>query len=267
MNDLIPISNTAINEVETLTCDARALHGFLEVETRFNDWIKRRIEKYGFIEGQDYIKIINDFTVLKNEYLSPNDFQASTDYTLTIDMAKQLAMVENNEKGVEVRRYFIQCERIAKEAASTPKSKNRRADGDISARSAAVSYRMLARMNIYPVEMRAVFAAKSAAILTGEPLSALLPPIKDNREKWLSPTALGKYFNVSAQKIGNTLKSLNLHGSSDAEHSHSQAVWDKSPYSDKQVVSYLYDPAIVLPQLANALDADSGKVLAGEMTQ
>ena len=257
MNDLVPISNTAINEVETLTCDSRDLHAFLGVETRHNDWITRRIERYGFTEGSDFIHY-SDLS---------NTSDRTIHYRLSLDMAKQIAMVENNEKGVEVRRYFIQCERIAKEAASTPTSKKRRADGDISARSAAVSYRMLARMNIYPAEMRAVFAAKSAAILTGEPLSVLLPPVHNNRDNWLSPTALGKYFNVSAQRIGGALKALNLHGSSDVEHGHSQAVWDKSPYSDKQVVSYLYNPDVVLPRLSDILNVDKGDSPAGEMAQ
>lgn len=107
----IPVSTSSINDQPTLTCDGRALHEFLEVGRDFSNWIKSRIEKYGFTEGIDFVRFAN------SGESAPGGDNRTIDYTLTLDMAKQLAMVENNEKGVQVRRYFIECERVAKEAA------------------------------------------------------------------------------------------------------------------------------------------------------
>ncbi|MEE3723997.1 phage antirepressor KilAC domain-containing protein [Riemerella anatipestifer] len=79
---------------------ARELHSFLESKQDFSTWIKNRIEKYGFIEEQDFTlhKFVERGT-WKHEYV------------LSIDTAKELAMVEGNEKGKQARRYFIECEK------------------------------------------------------------------------------------------------------------------------------------------------------------
>ena len=89
------------NENGVNLVSARELHNFLEVKSRFNDWIKNRIEKYGFEENSDYT------TLTKNLVNGGKE----TDYIIKIDMAKELSMVENNDKGREARKYFIECER------------------------------------------------------------------------------------------------------------------------------------------------------------
>ena len=101
MNGLIQISNNKFNGSEVQTVNARELHAFLEVKTRFNDWINRRIQEYDF-------KVDVDFTILKNEYVENKEF------FIAIDMAKELSMVERNEKGKQARQYFIECEKKAK---------------------------------------------------------------------------------------------------------------------------------------------------------
>lgn len=103
MNELIKIEPRQIGGATVPTCNARVLWDFVESKAQFADWIKGRIEKFGF--GED-----EDFTVQK--FL--NGRATVVDYHLTIEMAKELAMVENNEKGRQVRRYFIECERRAK---------------------------------------------------------------------------------------------------------------------------------------------------------
>lgn len=105
MNELIKIEPREISGTATQTCNARDLWQFVESKRQFADWIKGRIDQYGFIEDVD-------FTVHK----SVNGRATVIDYHLSIEMAKELAMVENNEKGREVRRYFIECERRAKSA-------------------------------------------------------------------------------------------------------------------------------------------------------
>lgn len=86
--------------------DARELHEFLEVQTRFNDWIALRISKYGFIENQDYISFTENL-------VKPSGGRPAIEYGLTLDMAKELSMVENNEKGKIARKYFIEKEKEA----------------------------------------------------------------------------------------------------------------------------------------------------------
>lgn len=80
---------------------ARELHEFLEVKSRYNDWIKNRIEKYGFVENEDFV------TFTKN--LVSGGIE--TNCILKLDMAKELSMVENNEKGRQARKYFIEIEK------------------------------------------------------------------------------------------------------------------------------------------------------------
>lgn len=100
MNELLKVTY----DNDRITLSARELHKYLEVGTRFNDWFPRMCE-YGFHEDLDYKEVL-----LKNEY-NPNGGRTATDYQLTIDMAKEIAMLQRSEKGREIRQYFIQVEK------------------------------------------------------------------------------------------------------------------------------------------------------------
>ena len=91
------------------TVSARQLHFFLEVGKDFSDWIKGRIAAFGFIEGQDFV--IVEGLISPNLGTSKSRARTTKEYFLSIDMAKELSMVERNEKGKQARRYFIGCER------------------------------------------------------------------------------------------------------------------------------------------------------------
>lgn len=104
---LIPVFRAEIGGVEVDAVNARDLHAFLEVGKDFSNWIKDRIRKYEFVENQDFIL---DSPILANQNSWGGD-RRSKDYHLTLDMAKELSMVENNEKGRIARRYFIEIER------------------------------------------------------------------------------------------------------------------------------------------------------------
>ena len=107
MTQLIPtISGQLDNQTQSLV-NAQDLHDFLGVETKFRDWIKRRISDYGFMQGIDFCEISN----LSNRGFWQTE---SKSYLLSLDMAKELCMVERNEKGREARRYFIEMEKQAK---------------------------------------------------------------------------------------------------------------------------------------------------------
>lgn len=104
MTDLITVrSENGVNLVS-----ARELHGFLEVQSKFADWIKNRIEKYGFEEGVDFTKVSEPSKILEGSRMVE---RLRDNYILKLDMAKELSMVENNEKGRQARKYFIECEK------------------------------------------------------------------------------------------------------------------------------------------------------------
>lgn len=88
---------------------ARELHVFLESKRDFSNWIKDRIEKYDLVENVDYI-VFNNFGE------NPKGGRPLTEYALSVDAAKELSMVEGNEKGKQARKYFIECERVANES-------------------------------------------------------------------------------------------------------------------------------------------------------
>lgn len=98
MNELLKINTT---DSERITVSARDLYKFLEATERFNSWFDR-MTQYGLTEGEDFsgCKVFN--TLARQEL---------DDYQLTIDTAKQIAMLQRNEKGTQARKYFIQVEK------------------------------------------------------------------------------------------------------------------------------------------------------------
>lgn len=84
---------------------ARELHSFLESKRQFTNWIQSRIVDYGFIENQDY----TTFLQIKENSKGGRPLQ---EYLISMDMAKELSMLERSEKGKEARKYFIECEKI-----------------------------------------------------------------------------------------------------------------------------------------------------------
>ena len=99
------------NEHGIETVNARELHAFLEVKTRFNDWIANRISEFGFSENKDFVSLTENLVSGGKQNV----------FHISIDMAKELSMLERNDKGKQARLYFIECERIAK-AKQVPQS-------------------------------------------------------------------------------------------------------------------------------------------------
>ncbi|EAB5282909.1 phage antirepressor Ant [Campylobacter jejuni] len=88
---------------EINSVNAREIYKIINSEQEFANWIKNRISHYSFIENQDYI--------IELVYTKG---RPRKEYYVTLDMAKELCMVENNEKGRQARRYFIECEKRLK---------------------------------------------------------------------------------------------------------------------------------------------------------
>lgn len=100
---------------DTLTqaVNARELHTFLQNKRQFSDWIKQRIAEYDFIENQDFVSFSQNCE-------KPKGGRPTTEYAITLDMAKEISMVERNEQGKMARRYFIECERVARQVMTAP---------------------------------------------------------------------------------------------------------------------------------------------------
>lgn len=175
-NELIKI---ATNEKQESLVSARELHEFLEVKSRFNDWIKNRILKYEFLEGCDYTKILVQCIRGQNEY----------DFIITLDMAKELSMVENNDKGKEARRYFIQCEKKLKEISNSTKA--------------------------LPQDY---LSALKALVTSEEEKALMIPKVEyyentlrpDTYKKFINMTAIAKDLGMSAQKLNKSLNELKV---------------------------------------------------------
>jgi phage anti-repressor protein/CheY-like chemotaxis protein len=113
-NALIAITTTPIDGAAVQTVNARDLHEGLKVGNDFSTWIKHRIGTYGFTQGVDFV------CDAAPGFAGAGNRGARIDYHLTLGTAKELCMVERNEEGRRHRRYFIDCERIAKAAVAAP---------------------------------------------------------------------------------------------------------------------------------------------------
>ena len=151
MSELIPVRQDNIGGEVVQTVNARELHGFLEVGRDFPAWIKDRIKQYDFQDGKDYC-----LSPAGKGEAQPSGFAANKiEYHLALDMAKELSMVERNEKGKEARKYFIECEKRLKKTFVLPDFTN----PAIAARAWAdeCEKKMLAELKVKELEPKAEF--------------------------------------------------------------------------------------------------------------
>lgn len=107
-NDLVPVYETSTGEKVVFGTE---LHEVLGVKSRFNDWVRNRLGDCEAVENEDYESVTKNLV---------SGGQAK-EYIIKLDTAKEMAMLERNEKGKQVRRYFINVEKKYKEQAK-PKS-------------------------------------------------------------------------------------------------------------------------------------------------
>ena len=141
MNELLKINTT---DSERITVSARDLYEFLEATERFNSWFDR-MKQYGLTEGEDF----NPLKSLRVQTEGNREVQREIDdYQLTIDTAKQIAMLQRNEKGTQARKYFIQVEN----AWNSPEK--------VMARALEIAHKTIATLEIENKEMKpkALFA-------------------------------------------------------------------------------------------------------------
>jgi len=153
MNDLINIKviQKDFNGEKKRFVSARELHHWLGVGKRFATWITDRISKYDFVEDLDYFITIPNFGNGLNTQITGKIIDAKTgkvvakEYVISVDMAKELAMVENSEVGKMVRKYFIRVEgefkKVMRLAAFNPKTINQLASQFAETREETKDYR------------------------------------------------------------------------------------------------------------------------------
>jgi len=150
---LVPVFSGELSGASVQLVDARLLHDFMQIMTRFNDWIRTRIEEYGFVQDQDFLVTQN--SAIKT---GRGGNRRGKDYHITLDMANELAMVERNDKGREVRRYFIECERRLRDvpayALKDLRSKKALPGGLSLDQQDAIKELVKARVEVLPAEKR-----------------------------------------------------------------------------------------------------------------
>lgn len=105
-NANVELIKVTTNEQGQKLVSGRELHEVLGIGTQFTKWIQRMID-YGFVEGMDFT------TISQKRLTAQGNTTEFTDYILTLEMAKHIAMVQRTEIGMKVRNYFIECEKVA----------------------------------------------------------------------------------------------------------------------------------------------------------
>ena len=213
MQDLIKLETQIWGNEKVQTVNARDLWEKLEVQTRFNDWIVRRISDSYLVDGQDFTSLLK---------IEEREIGATTrrEYYLSLDAAKHIAMLEGNEKGKQIRQYFIEVEkksRMILEGSTNSKLM-------IPIREAQVTFSCwmeVARLINVPKHIAQVEANKATKNVTGIDFSPLLlvSPSQDNikdEEKMLEPSELGRLLGIEGgeivrgKKVNNFLFDLGL---------------------------------------------------------
>lgn len=177
MKELIPITYHNDNPAVS----ARDLHEFLEAGARYGDWFPRMCG-YGFTEGQD-------FNLLKIEKVQNEGGRMVTrmvdDAILTIDMAKEICMLQRNEKGKQARQYFLQLERDW----NSPEK--------VMARALKIADRRIK-------SLEAENAAQRQAIADFQPIRQYVDTILSS-PRTLTTTQIAADYNLSAKKLNKIL--------------------------------------------------------------
>lgn len=111
-NELIKIAK---DENGNSVVSGRDLHEFLEVNTQYTIWFER-MKEYGFVENTDFVALN------QKRLTAQGNKVAYTDHALTLDMAKEISMIQRTEKGKQARQYFIEVEKAFKEQYRLPQT-------------------------------------------------------------------------------------------------------------------------------------------------
>lgn len=209
------------NGVETVS--ARELHEKLGIKSQFTHWFDKMCE-YGFEENADYV-------LVSQKKLTNNPKNPETEikeYFISLDMAKEICMIQRSEIGRKFRQYFIECE---KELNEKPKAK----EISDTERRFGMYDRLHALADKYEPKNESysqILDAYATKELTGE----FLLPLPKLEEKNYSATEVGEMLGISKNAVGKIAKRLGI--KTDGEF----GKWyvDKSPFSNKEVNTFRY---------------------------
>lgn len=189
MENLIPVSY----EGEQPTVSGRELHAALEIGTEYKDWFPRMCE-YGFTEGED-------FNPLKIERVQPEGTRdvrrMVTDHALTIPMAKELCMLQRNEKGKMFRQYFIKVE----EAWNSPDM--------VMKRALAFANKRVEQLMEHTFSLETTVAVQEQQISELKPKASYYDVVL-NCKDLLSATEIAKDYGKSAKWLNEMLHELGI---------------------------------------------------------
>ena len=186
MNELIPINY----EGEQPTVSARELYTGLEITDRFSRWFDR-MSAYGFSEG-------NDFTSVKSSTLVNNGAEREiTDYRVSIDMAKQICMIQRSEKGRQYRQYFLDLEK----AWNTPEQ--------IFARALKMADQTIAKLKDSVRALSTEISVKNQIIGELKPKADYYDEILKN-PGLVTITQISKDYGMSAKEMNSLLHDLGI---------------------------------------------------------
>jgi len=191
---LVKIIQADFNGETINAVNARDLHEFLEVRSEFRNWIKNRIHQYSFIQGSDFIA---------GNFLPGSD---QIDYHLTIDMAKELSMVERNEKGKQARKYFIQCERAIK-TGMMPSANMPTAAIELKA---CVELAQIFGLKGNQALLSANTAVKNLHGIDCMATLGITGLIAEDKKQYFTPSVLGKKIGLSAVKFNKALEAAGM---------------------------------------------------------
>lgn len=183
---MIPINY----ECEQPTVSARELYTGLEITDRFSRWFER-MSTYGFSEG-------NDFTSVKSSTLVNNGAEREiTDYRVSIDMAKQICMIQRSEKGRQYRQYFLDLEK----AWNTPEQ--------IFARALKMADQTIAKLKDSVRALSTEISAKNQIIGELKPKADYYDEILKN-PGLVTITQIAKDYGMSGKKMNDILHDLGI---------------------------------------------------------
>ena len=234
MNELIKLNEVNIGDESIQTVNARELHEFLESKQDFSTWIKNRINDYDFVENQD-------FAVSHKKMENPQGGRPAIEYQISLDMAKELSMVERNEKGKQARKYFIECEKKLREVTQPQPTQ---LIGEVEDKLRAIKF-VLDCSNISPV------AKETALITSAETLTGVSINYRPQLErKTYTATQIGEQLGISANKVGKLTNTHNL-----KTDKYGMRVLDKARGHSKQVETFRYYDNVI-PVLKSILESE-----------
>jgi len=193
----------SVEHKEVNSVSARDLHRELGVGKDFSNWIKGRIAKYEFIEGKDFIKP----TAANSGGGESRGFQP-IEYFITLNMAKEISMAENNDKGSIARKYFIECEEKLK-SLSVPMQQPKAMLPSTQAATVITDVMQVAALFNVPTHLAQIESVNMAKKSTGFDYAPLLAlsPMQDNisvEEMMLEVTPLSEKLGIGLGKSGGT---------------------------------------------------------------